>query len=91
MTRFADNVGRIRVVDIDREARSGSQVKMRCTRAFTTERFSLSRPNERVARIFSWSFGSVSIAFQSSSRLPMVVPIVAGGPYVSNRSWEVSM
>jgi len=76
MTRFADNIERIRVIEIVGDLVGGPHENVRCTRAFNVERFSSSRREP-------WCFGSVSIAFQSPSCLPMVVPMAAGGSYVS--------
>ncbi|TMG55228.1 MAG: response regulator transcription factor [Chloroflexi bacterium] len=75
MTCFANNIGRIRVNNNDRVTSSGPYPNVRCTRAFMCGRFS--RPT---------IFGSVSIAFQSASRLPVITQIGARGSYFSIRS-----
>src|SRR5207244_13228850 len=72
MTSIANNIGRMRVNNSDRVTSSGPYPNVRCTRAFMCGRFS--RPT---------IFGSVSIAFQSASRLPVITQIGARGSYFS--------
>jgi hypothetical protein len=76
MTRFADNIGRIRIIDIDRTRSDGPYKNLGCTRAFMCERFS--RPA---------IFGAVSIGFQSFLRLLVVVRIDPPGSYVFDRGY----
>jgi len=46
MTRFADTIERIRVIEADGEPLSWSYENVRCTRAFNVERFSSPRCND---------------------------------------------
>jgi len=88
MTWFANSSGRIRIIDIDRETSSGPHGNLRCTRAFTCERFSHPPAHRPRMRPPVRSFGSVSIAFQSASRLPLIVRIAPRGTYVFDRGWR---
>jgi hypothetical protein len=82
MTRFTNRIERIRVARIYREEPSRRYANFRWTRAFTPGRLSLAVSSSPL-------FGLVSAAFQSESRLPMVIPMVAAGSYVSNAGGEL--
>src|SRR6267378_4357463 len=47
MTRFADNIERIRVIEIAGDLVGGPHENVRCTRAFNVDRFSSSRRERR--------------------------------------------
>ena len=85
MTRFANKIGRIYVTGVDREAFGGLNANVGYMRASTHERFSRRRRNEDGEQMLSRTFDSVSVAFQSACRLPLVIPMVAAGSYVRSR------
>jgi hypothetical protein len=70
MTHFANNIERIRVTHVVREARGGPYVNVRNPRAFNVERFSFPRRHDRVWRAFWRGVHRVSVGIAFTNGYP---------------------